>query len=73
MSKKLLDNPSQSSPLPEPVVPKLVPLHTLTGILCELLKERVPITSPKDLEALANMSGQNLNVIVEIAEALRPT
>ena len=71
--QKLLDNLSQSSPsLVESVVPKLVPLHTLTGILCELLKERVPISDlRKILEALANMSGQNLNVI-EIAEALRP-
>jgi flagellar biosynthesis protein FlhA len=71
--QKLLDNLSQSSPsLVESVVPKLVPLHTLTGILCELLKERVPISDlRKILEALANMSGQNLNV-VEIAEALRP-
>ena len=71
--QKLLDNLSQSSPsLVESVVPKLVPLHTLTGILCELLKERVPISDlRKILETLANMSGQNLNVI-EIAEALRP-
>ncbi len=71
--QKLLDNLSQSSPsLVESVVPKLVPLHTLTGILCELLKERVPISDlRKILEALANMSGQSLNVI-EIAEALRP-
>ncbi len=71
--QKLLDNLSQSSPsLVESVVPKLVPLHTLTGILCELLKERVPISDlRKILEALANMSGQNLNVI-EVAEALRP-
>ena len=36
------------------------------------MKERVPISDlRKILEALANMSGQNLNVI-EIAEALRP-
>ncbi len=71
--QKLLDNLSQSSPsLVESVVPKLVPLHTLTGILCELLKERVPISDlRKILEVLANMSGQNLNV-VEISEALRP-
>ncbi len=72
--QKLLDNLSQSSPsLVESVVPKLVPLHTLTGILCELLKERVPISDlRKILESLANMSGQNVNVI-EIAEALRPS
>ncbi|MDC1383332.1 flagellar biosynthesis protein FlhA [Candidatus Puniceispirillum sp.] len=72
--QKLLDNLSQTSPsLVESVVPKLVPLHTLTGILCELLKERVPISDlRKILEALANMSGQNLGV-VEIAESLRPS
>ena len=71
--QKLLDNLSQTSPsLVESVVPKLIPLHTLTGILCELLKERVPISDlRKILEALANMSGQNLGV-VEIAESLRP-
>jgi flagellar biosynthesis protein FlhA len=72
--QKLLDNLSQTSPsLVESVIPKLVPLHTLTGILCELLKERVPISDlRKILEALANMSGKNLNVI-EIAEAMRPS
>ena len=39
----LLDNLSQSSPsLVQPVVPK--PLHSLTGILRELLAERMPIS-----------------------------
>jgi flagellar biosynthesis protein FlhA len=72
--QKLLDNLSQTSPsLVESVIPKLVPLHTLTGILCELLKERVPVSDlRKILETLANMSGKNLNVI-EIAEAMRPS
>ena len=42
----LLDNLSKSAPnLVESVVPKLVPLHNLTGILRELLSERVPISA----------------------------
>lgn len=68
----LLDNLSQTSPsLVESVVPKLVPLHALTGILSALLAERVPISDlRKILETLANLAGRNLN-IVESAEALR--
>jgi flagellar biosynthesis protein FlhA len=71
--QKLLDNLSQSSPsLVESVVPKLIPLHTLTGIICELLRERVPISDLRRiLETLANMSGKSLSV-TEIAEAMRP-
>ena len=42
----LLDNLSKTAPnLVESVVPKLVPLHNLTGILRELLSERVPIVT----------------------------
>ncbi len=71
--KLLLDNLSQTSPsLVESVVPKLVPLHALTGILSELLAERVPINDlRKILETLANLAGRNLGII-ESAEALRP-
>jgi flagellar biosynthesis protein FlhA len=71
--KLLLDNLSQTSPsLVESVVPKLVPLHALTGILSELLAERVPISDlRKILETLANLAGRNLGII-ESAEALRP-
>jgi len=69
----LLDNLSQTAPsLVESVVPKLVPLHALTGILSELLAERIPISDlRKILETLANMAGRNLS-IVDSAEALRP-
>ena len=53
-------------------MPKLVPLHALTGILSELLTERVPISDlRKILETLANLAGRNLS-IVDSAEALRP-
>ena len=71
--KVLLDNLAQTSPsLVESVVPKLVPLHALTGILSELLAERVPISDlRKILETLANLAGRNLGII-ESAEALRP-
>ena len=69
----LLDNISLSSPnLVQSVVPKLVPLHSLTGILRELLAEQVPIGNlRKILETLANLAGKNLSV-VDSAEALRP-
>ena len=69
----LLDNLSQSSPsLVQSVVPKLVPLHSLTGILRELLAERMPISDLRRiLETLANLAGKNLSVS-DSAEALRP-
>ena len=39
------DNLSETAPnLVQSVVPKLVPLHQLTGILRALLEERVPIS-----------------------------
>ena len=69
----LLDNLSGSAPsLVQSVVPKLIPLHSLTGILRELLAERVPISDLRRiLETLANLAGKNLTV-AESAEALRP-
>ncbi len=69
----LLDNLSQTAPsLVESLVPKLVPLHNLTGVLRELLSERVPISDLRIiLESLAGLVGKNLNVI-ETAEAIRP-
>ena len=53
----LLDNLSQSAPsLVESLVPKLVPLHNLTGVLRELLSERVPISDLRIiLESLAGL------------------
>ena len=71
--QELLDNLAQNSPnLVQSVVPKLVPLHTLTGILRELLNERVPISDLKRiLEVLPSLLAKNLS-IVETAEAIRP-
>ena len=71
--QELLDNLAENSPnLVQSVVPKLVPLHTLTGILRELLNERVPISDLKRiLEVLPGLLAKNLS-IVETAEALRP-
>ncbi|MEE2774051.1 MAG: flagellar biosynthesis protein FlhA [Pseudomonadota bacterium] len=71
--QELLDNLAESSPnLVQSVVPKLVPLHTLTGILRELLNERVPISDLKRiLEVLPSLLAKNLS-IVETAEAIRP-
>ena len=70
----LLNNLSKTAPnLVESVVPKLVPLHNLTGILRELLSERVPVSDLRSiLESLASISSRNLS-IVDTAEALRPT
>ena len=69
----LLDNLAQSAPnLVQSVVPKLVPLHSLTGILRELLAERMPISDLRRiLETLANLAGKNLT-IADSSEALRP-
>lgn len=69
----LLDNLSASAPsLVQSVVPKLIPLHSLTGILRELLAERMPISDLRRiLETMANLAGKNLS-IAESAEALRP-
>ena len=69
----LLDNLSQAAPnLVESVVPKLVPLHTLTGILRLLLEERVPISDLRRiLESLPGLASRNLG-LADTAEALRP-
>ena len=69
----LLDNLAQSAPnLVESVVPKLVPLHTLTGILRLLLEERVPISDLRRiLENLPGLAARNLGP-ADTAEALRP-
>ena len=71
--QSLLDNLSDTAPnLVQSVVPKLVPLHQLTGILRILLDERVPISDLRRiLESLASLSGRNLN-ISDTAEILRP-
>ncbi len=71
--QSLLDNLSQTNPnLVESVVPKIVPLHDLTGILRLLLKERVPVSDLRRiLEVLPPLSARNLS-IEETAEALRP-
>ncbi len=69
----LLDNLAQAAPnLVESVVPKLVPLHTLTGILRLLLEERIPISDLRRiLEILPGLASRNLGM-AETAEALRP-
>jgi flagellar biosynthesis protein FlhA len=69
----LIDNLAETLPsLVESVVPKLVPLHQLTGILRALLDERVPISDLRRiLEILPGLAARNLS-IVETAEALRP-
>ena len=68
----LLDNLSETAPsLVQSVVPKLVPLHQLTGILRALLEERVPISDLRRiLENLATLAGRNLSII-DTAEMLR--
>ena len=69
----LLDNLAQAAPnLVDSVVPKLVPLHTLTGILRLLLEERIPISDLRRiLETLPGLASRNLGM-AETAEALRP-
>ena len=69
----LLDNLGQTAPhLVESVVPKLVPLHSLTAILRVLLEEGVPISDLRSiLEDLPPLAARNLGA-VETAEALRP-
>ena len=69
----LLDNLSQSAPsLVESLVPKLVPLHNLTGVLRELLSERVPISDLRIILESLSWFGKNLSVI-DTAEAIRPS
>jgi flagellar biosynthesis protein FlhA len=69
----LLDNLGQTAPhLVESVVPKLVPLHSLTAVLRILLEEGVPISDLRTiLEDLPPLAARNLGA-VDTAEALRP-
>ena len=71
--QNLLDNLAETSPnLVQSVVPKLVPLHNLTGILRLLLEERVPISDLRQiLETISSLASRNLGM-QDMAEALRP-
>ena len=71
--QSLLDNLSESAPqLVQSVIPKIVPLHSLTGVLRLLLDERVPISDLRQvLETLSGMNLTNIS-IQDMAEALRP-
>ena len=71
--QSLLDNLSETAPqLVQSVIPKIVPLHSLTGVLRLLLEERVPISDLRQvLESLSGMSLANMS-IHDMAEALRP-
>ena len=71
--QSLLDNLSESAPqLVQSVIPKIIPLHSLTGVLRLLLDERVPISDLR--QVLESLSGMNLTnmTIQDMAEALRP-
>jgi flagellar biosynthesis protein FlhA len=69
----LLDQLSRVSPtLVAAVVPKLVPLHTLTAVLRVLLAERIPIGDLRRiLEGVAELAPRNLPA-ADMAESLRP-
>ncbi len=69
----LLDTLARVAPtLVNAVVPKLVPLHSVTAVLRTLLSERIPIGDLRRiLEGLAELSGRNLSA-ADMAEALRP-
>lgn len=71
--QELLDNLSEVVPqLVQSVVPKLMPLHNLTAVLRQILRERIPISDLRRiLELLSEMASKNLGVS-ETAEALRP-
>ena len=71
--QELLDNLSEVVPqLVQSVVPKLMPLHNLTAVLRQILRERIPISDLRRiLELLSEMASKNLGV-AETAEALRP-
>ena len=70
----LLDNLERTSPtLVDAVVPKLVPLHTLTSVLRHLLADRIPISDMRRiLEGMSEMIGRNMSN-QDMAEALRPS
>lgn len=69
----LLDNLTQHAPnLVQSVVPKLIPLHELTGVIRILLKERVPVSDLRRiLESVSILATRNLSM-PDMAEALRP-
>lgn len=69
----LLDTLARVSPtLVNAVVPKLVPLHTVTAVLRALLAERIPIGDLRRiLEGVAELAPRNLPA-ADMAEALRP-
>mgnify|MGYP000669060800 FL=1 len=71
--QELLDNLTGVAPqLVQSVVPKLLPLHSLTAVLRTILRERIPISDMRlILELLSEMASRNLSV-AETAEALRP-
>ena len=71
--QELLDNLAKTAPsLVQSVVPKLMPLHNITAIVRNLLKERIPISDMRRiLEVLSEMAGRSLGV-AELSEALRP-
>lgn len=70
----LVDTLEQSSPtLVDAVVPKLIPLHTLTSVLRHLLADRIPISDLRRiLEGLSEMAGRNMSP-QDMAEGLRPS
>ncbi len=69
----LLDTLARVSPtLVNAVVPKLVPLHTVTAVLRALLAERIPVGDLRRiLEGVAELAPRNLSA-ADMAEALRP-
>ena len=71
--QKLLDNLASTAPnLVQSVVPKLIPLHNLTGVLRILLQERVPISDMRRiLENISHLVSRNMS-IPDMAESLRP-
>ena len=70
----LIDTLEISSPtLVDSVVPKLIPLHTLTSVLRHLLADRIPISDLRRiLEGLSEMAGRNMST-QDMAEGLRPS
>lgn len=69
----LLDRLAEVSPtLVESVVPKPVPLHTVTSVMRHLLSERIPVSDLRRiLEGLADVASR-LQDPQDMAEALRP-
>lgn len=69
----LLDTLARISPtLVNAVVPKVVPLHTVTAVLRALLAERIPIGDLRRiLEGVAELAPRNLSA-ADMAESLRP-